>query len=149
MKLAEALQERADLSRRIEQLKSRLIDNALIQEGDEPAEDPQELLKEMNRCIKEQTKLIAAINLANASVKAGDKTLTEMLAERDMLTVQIEAYRALISSASTTWQRARNSEIRILSSVNVRELTKKADQLSKQLRQLENKIQETNWTTEI
>ena len=66
-----------------------------------------------------------------------------------MLTVQIEAYRALISEASTTWQRARNSEIRILSSVNVRELTKKADQLSKQLRQLENRIQETNWTTEI
>lgn len=149
MKLAEALQERADNSRRIEQLKSRLTDNALIQEGDRPAEDPQELLKELNKCIKDQTKLIAAINLANARVKAGEKTLTEMLAERDMLTVQIDAYRALISEASTTYQRARNSEIRILSSVNVRELTKKADQLSKQLRQLENKIQETNWTTEI
>lgn len=149
MKLAEALQERADLSRRIEQLKDRMINNALIQEGEEPAEDPQELLKEFNKCIKEQTKLIAAINLANAIVKTGDKTLTEMLAERDMLTVQIEAYRALISEASTTWQRARNSEIRILSSVNVRELTKKADQLSKQLRQLENRIQETNWTIEI
>ena len=51
MKLAEALQERADNSRRIEQLKVRLTDNALIQEGDQPAEDPQELLKELNKCI--------------------------------------------------------------------------------------------------
>ena len=34
MKLAEALQERADLNRRMEQLKRRLTANALVQEGD-------------------------------------------------------------------------------------------------------------------
>ncbi len=33
MKLAEALQERADLNRKIEQLKSRLNNNVLVQEG--------------------------------------------------------------------------------------------------------------------
>ena len=36
MKLAEALQERADLNRRIEQLRDRLENNALVQEGRPP-----------------------------------------------------------------------------------------------------------------
>ena len=38
MKLAEALQERADLNRRIQQLQQRLNSNAIVQEGGRPAE---------------------------------------------------------------------------------------------------------------
>ena len=37
MKLAEALKERADLNIKIEQLRSRLTANALVQEGEKPA----------------------------------------------------------------------------------------------------------------
>ena len=43
MKLAEALNIRADLQRKVYQLKSRLIANSQVQEGDTPAEDPEEL----------------------------------------------------------------------------------------------------------
>ena len=39
MKLAEALSNRADLQRRISQLKGRLKDSHKVQEGDTPAED--------------------------------------------------------------------------------------------------------------
>ncbi len=45
MKLAEALQERADLKRTLNSLKERLQRVALVQEGEKPAEDPQELLR--------------------------------------------------------------------------------------------------------
>ena len=48
MKLAEALQERADLRTKIDELRSRLTNNALVQEGEEPAEDPQELLSALD-----------------------------------------------------------------------------------------------------
>ena len=51
MKLAEALQERADLNRRIQQLQQRLTNNALVQEGETPAEDPAELLAELDGCV--------------------------------------------------------------------------------------------------
>ncbi|MBE6110176.1 MAG: hypothetical protein E7194_07125 [Erysipelotrichaceae bacterium] len=149
MKLAEALQERADTNRRIEQLRVRLSNNAQKQEGEKPAEDPADLLKELDQCIAKQAELIADINLANAKTTVNGKTLTEMIAQRDMLNVQISAYRDLINEASATYQRARNSEIRILSAVNVKELQKKADALSKELRLLDNKIQETNWLTEM
>ena len=46
MKLAEALIERADLQKRFDQLEERLQNNALVQEGEKPAEDP-EALKEL------------------------------------------------------------------------------------------------------
>ena len=48
MKLAEALQERADLNKKIEQLRSRITSNALMQEGVLPVEDPEQLLKELD-----------------------------------------------------------------------------------------------------
>lgn len=49
MKIAEALIERADIQKRIEQLRDRLSNNALVQEGEEPAEDPTSLLSELDR----------------------------------------------------------------------------------------------------
>ena len=65
MKLAEALQERADLNRQIEQLQARLYNNAVVQEGEEPAEDPQELMDQLDRAAARLEELMAAINLAN------------------------------------------------------------------------------------
>ena len=47
MKLAEALANRADLQRRIEQMRGRLQKSALVQEGESPPEKPEELLEEM------------------------------------------------------------------------------------------------------
>ena len=46
MKLAEALIWRADAKKRLEQLKTRLVRVAKVQEGDAPAEDPKALLAE-------------------------------------------------------------------------------------------------------
>ena len=51
MKLSEALSIRKDLQKRIEQLKSRLLNNVKVQEGDEPAEKPAELMAELDRCL--------------------------------------------------------------------------------------------------
>ena len=65
MKLAEALQERADLNKKIEQLRSRITSNALMQEGVLPVEDPEQLLKELDECLNQLEKLIIVINKTN------------------------------------------------------------------------------------
>ena len=52
MKLAEALQERADLNRQIQQLRCRMLNNAVVQEGEAPAEDPAQLTEELESCLK-------------------------------------------------------------------------------------------------
>lgn len=149
MKLAEALQERADLNRRIEQLKGRLMNNALVQEGEAPAEEPAQLLAELDQCVQRLEQIMAQINRTNCRTMVEGESLTALLARRDARTVQLDAYRALVNTASQTARRATRSEIKILSTVDVKELQRRTDQMSKQLRLLDNKLQQANWTTEL
>ena len=149
MKLAEALQERADLNRRIEQLRARLVNNALVQEGESPAESPEELLTELDSCILRLEELMAKTNLTNCKTVVDGKTLTELIAQKDALTLKINNYRSLINAASCVVPRATRSEIKIISAVDVKALQKKTDEMSKQLRLIDNTIQQTNWTTEL
>ncbi|MBQ1447894.1 MAG: DIP1984 family protein [Erysipelotrichaceae bacterium] len=149
MKLAEALQERADLNTRISELRNRLSNNALVQEGEKPAEDPTELLKQLDDSCARLEELMARINKTNQETKSEGKTITEMIAHRDALKVQVEIYRSLIEEASSNTRRATRTEIKILSTVDVRKLQKKADAISKEIRTTDNKIQELNWTSEL
>ena len=149
MKLAEALQERADLSARIAQLKIRLANNAVMQEGVEPAEDPEALMEEMDRCYENLENLTARINLTNSRVKVEGETLTVLLARRDCLKDKISALRAFRDSASELGERFTKTEIRRLSTVNVRELQRRIDKLSASYRTLDNAIQAANWNASL
>ncbi|MBP5211705.1 MAG: DIP1984 family protein, partial [Pyramidobacter sp.] len=149
MKLAQALQERADLNARIRQLNGRLSNNALVQEGEKPAENPAQLLKELNACAARLEELMTRINLTNSRTVIGEDTLTSLIARKDALHLRISSYRQLIDAASRTAARAARTEIKILSAVNVPALQKEVDAMSKQLREVENTIQENNWSTEL
>ena len=149
MKLAEALQERADLNRRIQQLQQRLGANAIVQEGETPAEEPKELLAELDGCVSNLELLIARINLTNCQTLVEGESLTALLARRDVLKLKLSAYRDLVYSASQLGRRATHTEIKLLSSVNVKELQKQVDTMAKDLRLLDNSIQAANWATEL
>ncbi|NLB17117.1 MAG: DIP1984 family protein [Clostridiales bacterium] len=149
MKLAEALQLRADINKKINQLRTRMISNAQIQEGGATAEDPYELKAELDSAVNELTRLISDINLTNSVTFVDGKTLTELIAEKDCLRIKAGIYREMINEASNTVYRARNTEIRINPSVDVKALQKEADEISKRIRLTDNKIQEMNWLTEL
>ena len=149
MKLAEALQERADLNAKIDELRRRLGNNATVQEGEAPAEDPAELVAQLDGCIARLEELIAKINATNCATVTDMGTLTELIARRDCLNIRISAYRDLITDASCLSQRASRTEIKIMSAVDVKALQKQADEMAKELRLVDNKIQETNWFTEL
>ena len=149
MKLAEALQERADLNRRIEQLRYRLNNNVLVQEGEKPLEDPAALLEELESSFTRLEWLIARINLTNCAVKVEGRSLTELIARRDLLSLRAEAYRRLVEEASQNTHRATRTEIKILSAVDVPALQRQADDASRELRLLDNTLQATNWTADL
>ena len=149
MKLAEALQERADLNRRIAQLRERLENNAVVQEGETTAEDPAQLLDELDRDVARLEELMARINRTNAETRDGEQSITDLIARKDALRVQTEAYRGVVSAASQIAHRAMRTEIKILSAVDVKALQKKTDALSQELRRTDNRIQELNWKTEL
>lgn len=149
MKLAEALQERADLNRRAEQLRYRLNNNVLVQEGEKPLEDPAASLQELEECYARLEWLIGRINLTNCATRVEGRSLTELIARRDVLTLRAEAYRRLVEEASQNTHRATRTEIKILSAVDVPALQKQADDASRELRLLDNTLQATNWTTDL
>lgn len=149
MKLAEALQERADLNRRIQQLQQRLGNNAIVQEKEKPIEDPKNLLAELDRCVAELEDIIARINLTNCRTQVEGKTLTQHLARRDALKLKLGAYRDLAYRASQVGQRASGREIKLLSAVSVPQVQKEVDALARELRLLDNSIQAANWATEL
>lgn len=149
MKLATALTERSDLQRRIAELSKRLTNNAKVQEGDTPAEDPNGLLAELSDSMAKLESLIGKINLANSAALSGGVTMTELLAKRDCLQQKLRIYRSFLDAASSRIDRYSKAEIRILSTVPVADIQKDVDALSKQLRELNEQIQELNWITEI
>ncbi len=149
MKLADALQERADLNRKQDELRSRLTNNVLVQEGETPAEDPDELLREFDAAVARQEELTARINATNNTTRDGGKTVTELIAHKDALSLQVSVYRNLVNEASQTARRAMRTEIKVLSAVDVRALQRKADALARELRETDNRIQELNWKTEL
>lgn len=149
MKLAEALQERSDLNKRIEQLKVRLENNCFVQDGETPAEDPSALLREFDGCIERLTRLTAAINRTNCGTLVDGRSLTELIAQKDCLNLKCIAYRELVNCASQSTQRVTRTEIRYLSTVRVKDLQAQVDALSKQIRLLDNTLQENNWKTDL
>ena len=149
MKLAEALILRADIQKRIEQLKSRLAYNAKVQEGEKPSEEPNALLAELDALTGELERLIVRINLTNCTAKTDGKSLTELIAKRDVLTLKAGALRAFAQVAAQKIDAYSRSEIKILSTVDVAALQKQVDELAKQIRQLDTTLQGANWQTDL
>ena len=149
MKLASALSERADIQRRLSELSERLANNAKVQEGDTPAEDPQELLAEMDGLIGRLETLIYRINMTNSKVETDGVSMTMMIARRDCLKKRIAMLRGFLDCASSKVERYSRAEIAVHSTVDVKELQNQVDGLSRELRELDEKIQELNWTTEL
>ena len=85
MKLATALSERASIQKKITELSTRLNNNAKVQEGEKPAEDPQELMTELDNCLVRLEELISRINRTNNATKSGENTITDLIAKRDCL----------------------------------------------------------------
>jgi hypothetical protein len=149
MKLAEALQERADLKRNIMNLRGRLERVVLVQEGEEPVEDPRALLKELDESISRMEYLMAAINHSNDVTKVKGMTLTGLIAKKDALLLKLAAYKDLVREAGYITSRASGTEIRVIAVVKASELQKEVDRMSKEIRMLDNALQETNWTVDL
>ena len=153
MKLAEALTARADLQRRIEQLRARITANARYQEGEEPAEDVAALLVQADADLLLLRDLIRRINATNSRLDLGtDGTMTDALAARDVLRLQhslLADAAAAASGANDQFLRQMRSELRQISALPVAELRSRADAVAQELRELDNRIQQANWLHDL
>jgi hypothetical protein len=152
MKLAEALALRADAARRAEQLRTRITASARYQEGETPAENAGALLTETDQVLCELEVLIRRINRTNAAVKVADGTLTDALAHRDVLRMRHRVVTAAADAAAGEGQRGYRqlrSELKMIPALPVAELRAQADDLARQIREVDTLVQRTNWEADL
>ena len=149
MKLAEALNQRADLQKRIAQLQERLNNNVKVQEGDSPAEDPKDLFAELDDAIHQLKETVFRINRTNLETAVEGRSLTDIIAEKDTLSLKISTLREVLENANVRSDRFSRNEIKFVRTIDVAKLQKQIDDLSKQLRELDVKLQQANWSTDL
>jgi hypothetical protein len=110
MKLAEALILRADHQKRLAQLRTRLLANARVQEGENPAEDPQSLLAEYTQVAGELRTLVQQVNITNSStLLQPGQTIADAIARRDELQLLHAINRDLAQAAMARQDRLTKS----------------------------------------
>ena len=61
----------------------------------------------------------------------------------------MQAYKEVASAASQTLYRARGSEIKVKAAISVADWQAEIDRMAKEMRLLDNKLQEKNWNTDL
>ena len=149
MKIAEALILRADIQKRIAQLKTRLNNNAKVQENEEPTENPELLLIELDGLISQLNDLIIKINKTNTLSKIDGISLVELIAKKDTLSQKAGILREFIEIASQKINLYSTTDITVFSTINVPAQQKQLDKLSKEIRETDTKLQQANWTIDL
>jgi hypothetical protein len=159
MKLAGALAQRSDIDHRIAQLKERVKASARYTEGEEPAENANELLTELIELLARKEHLIARVNHTNSVTvihlpgNSAVVTITDAIAFRDRLHAQQnllnEIADAATGSRDSYYGGRRRSELPMKTDLPVKDLRRNADKLAQQYREADQAIQSLNWDTDL
>ena len=150
MKLAEALNRRTKVRRKLFELKIRLDRNSQVQEDEKPFEETNKLLLEYESAFDELNALVKRINKTNNSVQLEpDRTLMEALADRDCLAWRRAVLEKFKSAVVMPQKRYSLSEVKFVASVDVIQIQKKIDELDKKHQELVCRIQQMNWQADL
>ena len=150
MKLAEALLLRSDLQKKLASLRERIGMNSVVQDGEQPHEDPQKLITESFGVMQQLEQIVFGINQANLEHSLRDgRTITAAISRRDTLIAQHSLLQHAISNSHKEPDRYSRSEIKWKATLDIAKLQKQSDDLAKKIRELNSAIQETNWKVEI
>lgn len=94
--------------------------------------------------------LIWRINQTNLkTVNAAGKTVTQLMAEKDMLTLRLSVLRDTYDDATEQRDRYSRSEIKMVTVIDVKQLSKQIDDFASKLRRLDVEIQALNFQTDL
>lgn len=149
MKLAEALSHRTALADKIRETESRLVENVKVQEGDSPVEDPTAVIMDLESTLADLHALIYRINLTNTRTIVGGRSLTDLLAERDMAKQRARVLSAALKHLTERGDRFSRNEIKYVPTIDSAELRRRYEEAVSRLRKLDLLIQSAGWTTEL
>lgn len=150
MKLAEALMERKEMISKIGRLNSRIEELSHIKDSMYKrmhVEMERNLIvvsKQLDECFDDYEKLLVRINLTNSRTLVDGVSLTKLMVRRENLKREVEFRKELRKSVSQNycWD---NEKFQMEES----ELLEQERKCTNDLRALNNRIQWTNWNTDL
>ncbi len=136
----------------MERLRARIAGSARFQEGETPAEDAAALLAEAAEVLGELESLMRRINRTNAATLVEGGTLTDALARRDVLRLRHGLVSGAADAAVGEGQRGfrqLRSELKMIPALPVADLRGQADDLARQIREVDTLIQRSNWEVDL
>lgn len=146
MKLQEAFMERNDLKKKITRALSELNTVIITEEEDTPQFDPQKKLDEINTLQTQLEKLNIAIDYAN---QVNIATL-----HRQRYVDAMIAHYTTIRNALLTWKRKQtlgygDTVIQMQKNFDLNEITKELEKFETEKRELDRRLQKSNWEVEV
>lgn len=146
MKLAEGLLLRADLMKKIEHLQNRIRPVLIVSDDKQPQEDPEKLLAQLRQAIQDLEAIVVRINKTNnETIIEGEGLLMEGLAKRDSLKMLAEKLRTIRYAAQIN----NSGDANLKTTISIKKLQIEMDQTGRAFREIDSKIQEINWLTEL
>lgn len=84
---------RADLQKKVAQLKERIKESAKVQEGDEPCDN----VEELDEAVVQLEDLIYRINITNVQIVQDGDSLTRLIANRGVLSMRVKALKEVVN----------------------------------------------------
>jgi len=146
MKLAEGLLLRSDLMKKIEHLQNRIRPVLIVSDDKQPQEDPEKLLAQLRQAIQDLETIVVRINKTNnETIVEGEGLLMEALAKRDSLIMLSEKLRTIRYAAQIN----NSGDANLKTTISIKKLQIEMDQTGRAFREIDSKIQEINWLTEL
>ena len=146
MKLAEALLLRSDLMKKIEHIQNRIRPVLIVSDDKKPQEDPTKLIAELRTAIQDLEILVIRINKTNNEINInGEGSLMEALVKRDSLKMLSEKLRNIRYAA----QIDNSGDANLKTTIDIKKLQTEMNQTGRAFREIDSKIQELNWLTEL
>lgn len=150
MKLGEALLKKDEYIKKIENLKKRVKNNIIIKEDNENNEDPNDLIKEYIEINNELSDLMMKISNKEHSTKLEiGVSILEAINISDKLSREIDIYKSILKEVNSKEYRAAQNENKMTVLINVKDMQKEFDKLSKAFNDINIMIQSANWNTDL
>lgn len=150
MKLAEALVLRADLQKKLENLKKRLANSVLKLDDIQVIEDPAILKLEADETIAILYSLIDRIYRTNQSViLPSGQSMVTVLAKRDELVERRKLLDYIINKSLPDSGLYFNERGKWQPAIDISAYQKQMDDIAMQIRRLNLGIQQTNWQVDL
>jgi hypothetical protein len=130
----------------------RIRQSVLVQEGDNPPEEPWKLIDEYCELSGEHATLITRIMQTNLNTiiyheTDGDRII-DLLQEREVLVRERNMYRQAVQWASGHARFGRQ-EIKYVPQINIGEVRQKERNVTREITDLDVRIQSINWSTDL